>query len=52
MTQGPDGRMTERATLEIDETDDSDRGWGDEVSTADREADDDDRLTREKPPHW
>ena len=29
--------------------DDTDRGWGEQ---ADDEADDDERLIREKPPHW
>lgn len=28
-------------------TDDTDRGWGEHP-----EEDDDERLTREKPPHW
>ena len=30
--------------------DDLDRGWGADEETADR--DDDERFTRERPPHW
>ena len=32
-------------------TDDTDRGWGEQADETD-EADDDERLLREKPPHW
>ena len=31
-------------------TDDTDRGWGEDGGDGD--ADDDERLIREKPPHW
>jgi hypothetical protein len=31
-------------------SDDTDRGWGEDH--ADDEVDDDERLRREKPPHW
>jgi hypothetical protein len=39
------------AALPDQTTDDTDRGWG-EQGDHDDEADDDERLLREKPPHW
>jgi hypothetical protein len=36
------------APLPEQTTDDTDRGWGEQPD----EADDDERLLREKPPHW
>lgn len=34
-------------------SDDTDQGWGDDsAGSDDRDVADDDRLTREKPPHW
>ncbi len=49
--------VTERAGSDGDEVlpeqtaDDTDAGWGEHPDEADG-ADDDERLTREKPPHW
>lgn len=47
--------MTERPQPDDDEifpeqtADDTDRGWGEDHAD---EVDDDERLRREKPPHW
>jgi hypothetical protein len=38
------------AVLPDQTTDDTDRGWGEQADHADD--DDDERLLREKPPHW
>lgn len=39
----------DREVLPEQTSDDTDRGWGE---GADADADDIERLTREKPPHW
>ncbi len=51
--------VTERAGSDGDDevlpeqtADDTDAGWGEHPDEAADDADDDERLTREKPPHW
>jgi hypothetical protein len=43
-----ESRGEDEVALPDQTTDDTDRGWGEEAD----EADDDERLLREKPPHW
>jgi hypothetical protein len=49
--QGPDRAETDRDDDVLPEqtSDDTDRGWGERD---DDELSDDERLIREKPPHW
>lgn len=47
--QEHDGGSADDEVLPEQTSDDTDRGWGDHE---DDEASDDERLIREKPPHW
>ncbi|MEO7979316.1 MAG: hypothetical protein ABI807_00200 [Sporichthyaceae bacterium] len=48
-TQGHDDRDDQ--VLPDQTSDDTDRGWGEHPDDTDTDADDE-RLLREKPPHW
>jgi hypothetical protein len=43
-----ESRSEDEVALPDQTTDDTDRGWGEEAD----EAENDERLLREKPPHW
>lgn len=49
MSEQPD--RDDDAVLPEQTSDDTDRGWGDDAVESDEESDDE-RLRREKPPHW
>ncbi len=53
MTEGP-GRdaADDEPVLPDQTTDDTDRGWGEDGDGRASDADDDERLIRDKPPHW
>jgi hypothetical protein len=46
-----ENRSEDDVALPDQTTDDTDRGWGEEADEAE-EAENDERLLREKPPHW
>ena len=46
--QGHDGDGRDEEVLPDQTSDDTDRGWGEHPD----DEDDDERLIREKPPHW